>query len=627
MAAKKSQLKAEKEVPAEKKQRFLLSKKVRNGIGIVVGLAVLAGGSYAWWQWSDNHVVGGISLYGKKVAWDTQPELQAHSEQVVTELRNTSLQFTFEDETTEKSLADLEIEVSVNDLVNRAWAVGHEGTFLTKLKERLMMSKRTITLDTLEASSDSLIKLGEHLENTQKPAKEPTVELNAGARIVPGESGVTIELVSFTTGVLAAFSNKTTGPIAVTTSAAQPTIAEDDLRPLADEVRERYKNDLKISTTAGPLEVKVQQLADITKLDPDTRDGKKTLALRTNNEALERLAASVARSVFREARDASLAITNGIVSINGTETDGFKLKEDVFMERIRGFIENGDAVKSDDLIEVTKPKIRGGDGISQLGLVQKIGTATTDFVGSPSNRVENIKNGSRLVSGFLVAPGETVGTIGRMGPITTDNGYVLGKVIKGNETTDELGGGLCQVSTTLFRAVMNAGLPIVARRNHSYRVSYYEKDWGPGTDATVYDPNPDFKWKNDTGNHVFVVSYVKGTKITYDLYGTSDGRVGSISKPTVTNVTQPAEPQYVDDPTLDAGVTKQLEVARPGAQTSVTYTVRRNGEVINSQVFKSSYKAWQAKYLRGTKGAQPSPTPSSEPAPTSTPEPTPTPGA
>jgi len=141
---------------------------------------------------------------------------------------------------------------------------------------------------------------------------------------------------------------------------------------------------------------------------------------------------------------------------------------------------------------------------SELGITELLGVATTPFYGSPKNRVHNITNGVRFLTGTLVAPGEEFSTIGTLGQIDNTTGYLPELVIKGNETIPEFGGGLCQVSTTLFRTVMDAGLPVTARRNHSYRVPYYERDGegnfiGPGLDATIYSPNPDFRFRNDTG--------------------------------------------------------------------------------------------------------------------------------
>jgi vancomycin resistance protein YoaR len=205
------------------------------------------------------------------------------------------------------------------------------------------------------------------------------------------------------------------------------------------------------------------------------------------------------------------------------------------------------------------------------------------------------------LNGLLVNNGETFSTIGALDPITEAHGYVAGLVILGNETIPEDGGGLCQVSTTLFRAVLNAGLPVVERVNHSYEVSYYQRGIGPGLDATIYDPSPDFKWKNDTGNPIYIEASISGTNLTFNLYGTSDGRTASIDGPkTLKTYPVTGSPIHTKTNTLPAGKVELIDPPVEGALTTATYTVMRGGKVINKQVFNSYYQPMPAQYLDGT---------------------------
>ena len=263
--------------------------------------------------------------------------------------------------------------------------------------------------------------------------------------------------------------------------------------------------------------------------------------------------------------------------------------------------------------KITKPVsdvINGPQGIVEL-----IGKATTTFAGSPANRISNIKNGVRFLAGILIAPGEEFSTIKTLGTIDNTSGYLPELVIKENRTVPEFGGGLCQVSTTLFRAVLNSGLPITARKNHSYRVSYYEKDGdgqyiGPGLDATIYDPDPDFKFKNDTGATVLIHAYVIRDTVTFELYGTSDGRTAKIQGPTLLTTIPAGDPIYTETDTLPAGVTKQVETAHAGGSAVATYIVTYPDGTVKKQEFKSFYRRWPARFLVGTAGGtSPSPTP------------------
>jgi vancomycin resistance protein YoaR len=262
-------------------------------------------------------------------------------------------------------------------------------------------------------------------------------------------------------------------------------------------------------------------------------------------------------------------------------------------------------------LKSTKMSLVGMD--AQSGISELIGRATTPFTGSPKNRISNIKNGVKYLTGTIVLPGEEFSTLKTLDVIDNTTGYLPELVIKGNRTVPEFGGGLCQVSTTLFRAVLDAGLPVTARRNHSYRVSYYEKDGngkviGPGLDATIYQPDTDFRFRNDTAHPVLIIGYVAGDKITFELYGTKDGRTSQVIGPTKLTETPPGEPIYIETTDLAPGVVKQVETPHPGGSATATYIVTYPDGTKKSVEFKSWYRRWPAQYLKGV-AALSSPTP------------------
>lgn len=243
------------------------------------------------------------------------------------------------------------------------------------------------------------------------------------------------------------------------------------------------------------------------------------------------------------------------------------------------------------------------DKVNQMGIKELIGVGTSLYQHSIESRVYNVGLAASRINGILIPPGKTFSFAEAVGDVSSLTGYKQAYVISGGKTVLGDGGGVCQVSTTIFRAALNAGLPIVERHPHAYRVGYYEEDSPPGIDATVYVPSVDFKFKNDTGHHILIqtINDPVEQRLTFMLYGTSDGRISNITTPVITSQSPAPEPRYEDDPSLPKGQIKQIDFAAAGAKTSFSRTVTKNGKVIISETFNSNYRPWQAVFLRGTK--------------------------
>ena len=253
-------------------------------------------------------------------------------------------------------------------------------------------------------------------------------------------------------------------------------------------------------------------------------------------------------------------------------------------------------------VKILKPKITT-DKANNLGIKELLASGTSLFQHSIPNRIYNISLASTRLNGILIPPNEVFSFGKALGDISAFTGYLQAYVIQNGKTILGDGGGVCQVSTTFFRALLNAGLPIIERTAHAYRVGYYEQDSPPGLDATVFVPSVDLKFKNDTGNYILIQTYIDPNvlRLTFELYGTKDGREVTIGKPVVTNESPPPPDVYQDDPTLPKGQIKQVDFAARGAKVYFTRQVVKNGKVIISDRFDSNFRPWQAVYLRGTK--------------------------
>lgn len=250
--------------------------------------------------------------------------------------------------------------------------------------------------------------------------------------------------------------------------------------------------------------------------------------------------------------------------------------------------------------KIIKPEITLSS-INNFGIVEKIGEGKSDYTGSSFERIHNIKLASLKFHGILIPKNEIFSFNKTMGEVSVATGYKQAYIIKNGRTVLGDGGGICQVSTTLFRAALNAGLPIIERVAHAYRVSYYENDGPPGFDATVFAPSTDLKFKNNTPAYILIQTFINEEKnlLTFFFYGKKDGRKIEISQPIVWDVVPPPPPIYQEDPTLKKGVIKQIDWPSWGAKAKFHYRVEKEGKAIIEEDIFSSYRPWQAVFLVG----------------------------
>lgn len=234
-------------------------------------------------------------------------------------------------------------------------------------------------------------------------------------------------------------------------------------------------------------------------------------------------------------QEAELLMENGRALKFTPHRRGMTLDLKASKELIEQSLLNGNPDRVILSVSTTEPKTKLSD-LNNLGLSELLATGQTDFSGSSASRIQNIRVGSSRYNGIIIGPGEEFSFNKYLGPIDAAHGYKPELVIKPEGTVPEFGGGLCQVSSTAFRAAFFAGLPITARRNHSYAVHYYEwiaddRPRAVGLDATIYPGAQDMKFINNTPAAILIWTKVEGKKLYFDFYGTPDGRQVAVEGP------------------------------------------------------------------------------------------------
>jgi len=374
---------------------------------------------------------------------------------------------------------------------------------------------------------------------------------------------------------------------------SSPTIHAADARHLVPQAEEILSAaPIYLKNGNNKWEIRKDDLISWLELESDSND----ISITADNENIKNyILEKIAPQINKEPKIAKFQITEGRVTQFEPGQDGVEIKIDDTIEKIR--IEFLDERKNEiDLVIGEVKNEIGADEINNLGIKEIIGTGESDFTGSPANRVHNIKIGANSLNGILIKPGEEFSLLKALGAIDGSTGYKQELVIKNGRTIPEYGGGLCQIGTTMFRSSLKSGLEITQRRNHSYRVSYYEP---AGTDATIYDPWPDYKFINDTENHVLIQSRIENTKLFFDFWGTKDGRIATTTQPTIYNIVKPAPTKIIETTDLAPGKRKCTEKAHNGADAYFDYTITYPDGEVKEKRFSSHYVPWQEVCLVG----------------------------
>jgi len=416
--------------------------------------------------------------------------------------------------------------------------------------------------------------------------------------IVNGEDGIKVDEERLRTILVRNLANLTGGEEELPTIRLPAALNQDQQDHLVGVASELIDNRLTVKIDDEKVFLGEDELVSFLSVLPGTQG-------EVDSKVIGEYVEGLSERFDREPQNAKFEFDGGRVEEFAPGKDGIVIVKDKAVDdlvRSVAAMTNPDVISQEVTLELvrTAPKTSTGE-VNNLGITERIGKGESYYAHSIPNRIYNVGLASSRVTGALVAPGEEFSFNNFVGEISGATGYKTAYVISGGRTVLGDGGGVCQVSTTLFRAVMDAGLPITERWAHAYRVGYYEQNSKPGVDATVYSPSKDFKFLNDTPNYILVqaINDPKNLHLIFEIYGTSDGRVATVTEPKVWGVTPPPPDLYEDDPNLPAGTIKQVDWAAWGAKTSFDYKVVRGGETIFEKTFNSNFRPWQNVFLRG----------------------------
>ncbi len=394
----------------------------------------------------------------------------------------------------------------------------------------------------------------------------------------------------------------------------QPVLGDTELQAASELTRNILSGPLLLRHETHTWTISQEQLRRWLGFQPSATNAPAALEPTLAKRQVAAFIATIAEQIDDPPQDARLLRESATsVGVLRPGKPGLIVDQDTALERILAASVSADQREVSLPVRAIEPTFSGKD-TDALAFQDLLGDGRSTFEGSPHERANNIQVAASNLNGVVIPPGHDFSFLREIGPITKAAGYLESLIIRGDATVPGIGGGVCQVSTTVFRAAFWAGLPITERNQHSYRVSYYEQDGTPpGLDAAVYDPGVDLRFRNDTGHPVLLqsaVDPVSGT-LTYRLYGTRTGRQVRLEEVDIRDRQEPEEPLPDEpDPSLPLGERKQVEWAAEGMRVTITRAIFSADSPTIKDTFASSFAPWREKWLIG---AEPTPTPTDAP--------------
>ncbi len=434
-------------------------------------------------------------------------------------------------------------------------------------------------------------------QEEDRPVVEASLQINgADVTAVPGQAGRMVDINSTLTRLTAQLQTFRDGEVALDLHETQPAVA--DASAAADVARQMLSQPLVLaipnaqSGDAGPWLYQPEVVAHMIGVEK-VQDGAQSRAqVVLNVDTLHQMLADIEPRVDRLASNAHFHFDDAsgqLVAISASQT-GRTLDVAASIKAINDAVLRGEH-NIPLVINETQPAVADTATAQQLGIAGLLpnGVQTSYFYGSHDERIQNIVTASARFDGVLVAPGETFSMGDTLGDVSLDNGFTEALIIYGGQTIKGVGGGVCQVSTTLFRTVFNTGFPVVERVPHAYRVSYYEETSSggidpslAGLDATVYFPLVDFKFKNDSPYWILMETNVDvgSRSLTWKFYSTYDGRSVKWTTTGPKNIVPAPAALFKPNPDLNPGQMTQTDYAANGADVTVDRTVTKDGAVL-----------------------------------------------
>lgn len=411
--------------------------------------------------------------------------------------------------------------------LDKAYAFGRNPNIFLGLKERFLANFKEQDFPLEMTVGDGFQKyLLSQADKTSIKVGKSTISWQNGLKYQAGNAGRRL-LITDTKIAMLSFFGKLESGQTLKTEAIAPEFALSNKKIAALEAK--LKTSVNLNYEDKSWQITPQEMTGWISLERSDNQGVNSLlwpeisetgtVASVNPAEVGYYVSNLASQIDVPVQNALLKVENGRAVAFSPSVEGRELDQGDAKTQIMAAL-NGNTRNVTLKVDKKTPAITESN-INDLGIKELVAVGTSNFSGSPANRIHNVKTGASKFNGVMIEPGAEFSFNTILGPVEASTGYTQELVILKDKTVPEYGGGLCQVSTTAFRAALNGGFPILERANHAYPVTYY---YPIGTDATIYLPKPDFRFKNDTPGHLLVQTSVSGNVLKFEFYGTKTSR-------------------------------------------------------------------------------------------------------
>ncbi|MFQ5921791.1 MAG: VanW family protein [Anaerolineales bacterium] len=545
----------------------------------------------------------GVSAAGVSVGGLTEPEIELALGEILTYPRTGIVLMTDGTRHWVATPGELGVALDIARMADQALAVGREGGALLQLTDLFSAWSSGVEVPTMVLFDQraGAAYMNELAAQIDRPQLEATLGVD-GVQVVmrPGQIGRQLETERSLEQLAPAFASLHDAEVPLAVKETQPIVL--DATEQGQIAAAMLRAPLTLTAEdSGPWTIDQQSLAEMLRFNLNEEQGQYEVGI--DPYALFAYLEPLAPELQRDPKNARFIFNDdtGELDLMAEAVIGRTLDIPASIEAVHQGLANVEH-EIPLLFELEQPEVGSDATAAELGITEEVSVVSSYFAGSSPERIHNIATASAPFHGLLIAPGETLSMAEVLGDISLDNGYAEALIIYGDRTIKGVGGGVCQVSTTLFRTAFSGGFGIVERHPHAYRVGYYEQGSsspGPGFDATVFVPLVDFKFTNDTDSWLLSETYIYGTQLLWKFYSTGDGRQVQISAPQISNKVEAPKPLYKVNPDLEEGEIKQVDFEVDGMDVLVTRTVTRGDDVLHRDTIKTHYLPWRAIYEYG----------------------------